>query len=196
MDQLAINVLSSAWSQFVTTQAAKSALALVYTATRDIHGSINLSQGPAASNWFGSAVDSSYDMRTVSAVALVIALVICIGCICLMCVFSVVCCCVGAVARDALGSLVCRLLPSAYIRHGREWDIEATTHRTPSIRDIGSSSSVGTTVQGLAAVANSITIGGSSAVGEVAQQLGVEQEAVTEWWLTWQRAVRGPKRQQ
>ena len=192
MDQLAVNVASSAWSQFVATQAAKSALALVYAATKDIQGSINLSHGTSAASWLGAAANTTYDMRTVTAVAVFLVLVGCAACACAVCAFGVICCCVGAVARDAIGSAARRILPRAGAGGDCQWDVEAAVRRPAvAVRD-----SLGSTVQGLAAVANSITIGGNSAVGEVAQQLGVDSESVTEWWLTWQRAVRGPKRQQ
>jgi hypothetical protein len=50
-------------------------------------------------------------------------------------------------------------------------------------------------VQSLAQTARFLETGGESAVRQVAGELHVTEDAVREWWVLWQRALRGPRRQ-
>ncbi len=44
-------------------------------------------------------------------------------------------------------------------------------------------------------VARFIGVGGADAIREASIQLGVSEDAVREWWVTWQVAHLGPRRQ-
>ena len=63
---------------------------------------------------------------------------------------------------------------------GHEW----ATRRGHQARPVG----------GLANMAAFITNGGQPAIAQLAKELNVSEQAVSEWWVHWQFAQRGPRR--
>ena len=89
---------------------------------------------------------------------------------------------VGFLVVCAVGTLCCACLVGA----GGSW-LAARRYASPEPRATASPD--------LEAVARFIEVGGDSAIREAALQLAATEDATREWWVMWQTAHQGPRRQ-
>ena len=181
-----------AWSSYILSESVRVARAAAYMAVYEGYSS-NDKGFLSGSGWTNSGKNiednGQNQLRLVGALAVIIAVIgICVAITTCACVCGVCCAGFGFACAKRIEGYTASIRKGANYRgelelwRGSERDAEVETRERRS-----------TDLEGLSAVANLITIGGNDAIGQVSAEIGATREAVTEWWLAWKKAQRGPR---